>query len=93
MAMVRKQIYIEIEQQRTLRKVARQTGKTEAEIIRNALDEHVRLLKAKEDRMSAWREIEATVDRRTNPSQIGAGRTWKREDLYDRDERSRSNRH
>ena len=53
--MVRKQIYIEAHQQRTLRKVARQTGKTEAEIIRGALDEHVRLLKAKEDRMAAWR--------------------------------------
>jgi hypothetical protein len=91
--MVRKQIYIEAHQQRTLRKVALQTGKTEAEIIRGALDEHVRLLKAKEDRMAAWREIEATVDRRTKPAQIGTGRTWKREDLYDRDERPRSNRH
>jgi hypothetical protein len=30
MAMVRKQIYIETEQQRTLKKVARQTGNTEA---------------------------------------------------------------
>jgi predicted DNA-binding protein len=90
MAMVRKQIYIEAHQQRTLRKVARQTGRTEAEIIRNALDEHVRLLRAKEDRMAAWREIEATVDRRAKPSQVDTGRTWKREDLYDRDDRSRS---
>jgi hypothetical protein len=47
-------------------------------------------LKKKEDRMVAWRKIEATSDRRTKPSQIDAGRTWKREDLYDRDDRSRS---
>ena len=78
---------------RTLKKVARQTGKTEAEIIRNALDEHLRFLKAKEDRMEAWREIEATIDLRTKPSQISTGRTWKRDELYDRDERARSNRH
>ncbi len=91
--MVRKQIYIESHQQRMLRKMARQAGKTEAEIVRNALDEHVRLLREKEDRMRAWREIEATVDRRTKPVQVSTGRTWKREDLYDRDERRRSDRH
>jgi hypothetical protein len=93
MAMVRKQIYIESHQERTLKRVARQTGKTEAEIIRDALDEHVRLLKAQEDRMAAWREIEATVDLRTKPLQTSGGRTWKRDELYDRDERARSNRH
>ena len=60
--MVRKQIYIEAHQQ-TLKRLARQTGKTEAEIIRDALDEHVRLLKAKENRMAAWREIEAIARR------------------------------
>jgi hypothetical protein len=93
MAMIRKQIYIESHQERTLKRVARQTGKTEAEIIRDALDEHVRLLKAQQDRMTAWREIEATVDLRTKPLQVSAGRTWKRDELYDRDERARSNRH
>ena len=36
MAMIRKQVYIKPEQQKTLKKLARQTGKTEAEIIRNA---------------------------------------------------------
>ncbi len=91
--MVRKQIYIGTQQQKALKKMASQTGKTEAEIVRNALDEHVRFLKAKEDRMAAWRAIETTIDRRTKQPQIGTGRTWKREDLYDRDKRSRSNRH
>jgi hypothetical protein len=48
--------------------------------------------KEKEDRMAAWREIEATVARRTKPTQISTGRTWTREALYDRDEHPRSNR-
>ena len=56
-------------------------------------DEIVRLIKAKTGRLAAWREIEATIDLRTKPSQISAGRTWKRDELYDRDERARSNRH
>ena len=88
--MVRKQVYIDPLQQRTLKKLARETGKTEAEIIRNALDEHARLLKEKQDRMLAWRAIEATVEKRTKRQESGAGRTWKREDLYDRNERTRS---
>lgn len=65
-----------------LKKLARETRKTE--IIRNA-----RLFKEKQDRMAAWRAIEATVEKRTKRHGSGAGRTWKREDLYDRDERTR----
>jgi predicted DNA-binding protein len=90
MAMIRKQVYIGPEQQRTLKKLARQTGKTEAEIIRNALDVHTQLLKAREDRMAAWSAIEATIDRRAKQPKVSTPRTWKREDLYDRDERTSS---
>ncbi len=49
--------------------------------------EIARYVKEKEDRMTAWREIEATVDLRSRPLEISPGRTWKREDLYDRDDR------
>lgn len=88
--MVRKQVYIGEHQQRTLKKLARETGKTEAEIIRNALDEHARLIKEKQDRMAAWRAIEATVEKRTKRHASGAGQTGRREEPYDRDERARS---
>jgi len=50
----------------------------------------VRLIKAKAVRMAVWREIEAT---RTKPLQTSAERTWKRDELYGRDERARSNGH
>ena len=53
----------------------------------------VRLIKAKAVRMAVWREIEATVDVRTKPLQTSDGRTWKRDELYGRDERARSNGH
>jgi len=88
MAMVRKQIYIASQHEKTLKRLARMTGKTEAQIIRDALEEHARLLEEKEDRMAAWRAIEATIEERSKLLVRGAGRTWKREDLYDRYERS-----
>ena len=56
-------------------------------------EEIVRLIKAKADRMAAWREIEATVDRRTKAFSVSAGRTWTRDELYDREVHARSNRH
>jgi predicted DNA-binding protein len=86
MAMIRKQVYISPEQQKTLKTLARETGKTEAEIIRNALGEHARLLKDKKDRMSAWRAIEAGIDRRAKRHKVTTVRPWKRDDLYDRNE-------
>lgn len=42
--MIRKHFYFGSRLNKSLQHVARQTGKTEAEIIRNALDEYVRLL-------------------------------------------------
>jgi hypothetical protein len=56
-------------------------------------EEIVRLIKAKAVRMAVWREIEATVDLRTKPLPVRAGRTWTRDELYDREVHARSNRH
>jgi antitoxin ParD1/3/4 len=36
--MIRKQVYIRPKQERLLKRLARKTGKTEAEIIRDAID-------------------------------------------------------
>jgi predicted DNA-binding protein len=76
--MVRIQVYITTEQQKTLKRLARRARKTEAEFIRDAIE--------REDRMAAWREIETGIDRRAKPRAASTRRTWKRADLYDRDE-------
>ena len=89
MAMIRKQIYIAPQQDKMLKRLARQTHKTEAEIIRDAIDEHARSLTDKERRMKAWRAIEATADRMKQLPATST-RSWTREDLYDRYERSHS---
>jgi predicted DNA-binding protein len=90
MAMVRKQIYISPEQDKMLKRLARQTGKTEAEIIRDSLQEHEQLLKEKKDRMEAWRAIEATAEAMKLLPAAAPSRRWKREDLHDRHESSNS---
>jgi predicted DNA-binding protein len=93
MAMIRKQVYIALQQDKMLNRLARQTNKTEAEFIRDAIDEHTRSLTDRERRMKAWRAIEATIEQRMKLPAVEAARSWKREDLYDRDRRAHSDRH
>jgi len=81
--MVRKQIYIALQQQKTLKKLARTTGKTEAEIIRAALDQHIRTLEFDQERKEAWRGIQATIAERMKLRPEATARTWTRESLYD----------
>jgi hypothetical protein len=82
--MVRKQVYITPQQQEKLTRLARQAGKTEAEFIRDAI--------AREGPLAAWREIEATIDRRARLLRANTGRKWRREDLYDRGKTSTMSR-
>lgn len=84
--MVRKQLYIGRQQQKTLTRLARTQGKSEAEIMRDALDEYERL----QDRRAAWQDILFAVENTMKRSQAGVNepRTWKREDLYQRGKRS-----
>ena len=55
-AMIRKQLYIAPQQDKMLKRLARQTRKTEAEIIRDAIEEHARSLKDKQGRVQASRD-------------------------------------
>ena len=79
--MVRKQIYIAPQQDKMLKRLARQTHKTEAEIVRAALEDYVQ---QSAKRREAWRQIEATIAQRMKLPPVEGGRSWKREDLYDR---------
>ncbi len=90
MAMIRKQVYIAPQQDKMLNRLARQTHKSEAEIIRDAIEDYAQ---QSARRKEAWRQIEATIEQRMKLPAVEAGRSWKREDLYDRDRRARSVRH
>jgi len=81
--MVRKQVYIEAHQEALLKRLSKQQGVTEAELIRAGI---VRLLPGSnpsKDR-SFWEQekqfIRALMKRRA----VESRRKWKREDLYER---------
>ncbi len=81
---IRKQIYIEPHQEYLLKAIAQQTGVSEAEIIRQAIDLHLGRVTAPQTDLARWEaEKEFIAEIKTRPAQPG-GRDWKREDLYER---------
>lgn len=84
--MVRKQIYIEAEQDKALKKAARVHGVSQAELIRKGIGERiVSLAETAVGNDHAWRKAMKVMKARARKSGAsGSRRTWKREDLYDR---------
>ena len=84
-AMVRKQLYLEARQERALKRLAKKTGKTEAEILREALDRHTTELQREQERLKVWDEEKEFIRQWIAKGPVPkTGRTWKREDAYDR---------
>lgn len=83
--MVRKQVYMERRQDRELKRLAKETGKTEAEILRDAFDRYAAETASEKERLRVWEEEKAFIrDWIAKGPVPGKPRTWKREDLYDR---------
>jgi aryl carrier-like protein len=83
--MVRKQVYLEPRQDRLLKARARQLGMTEADLIRQGLDQVLAAPQVpREPRMEAWEELMRFFRRRMRMEVPQAGRTWRRSELYDR---------
>jgi hypothetical protein len=89
--MVRKQVYIEPRQDELLKKWAEETGKSEAEIVREALDRWMASEERRRESEAAWKEVLAFAEERAAYGPVPGGRTWTREELYEerlrRDER------
>ncbi len=81
---VRKQIYIEPDQETMLKWLAREMGVTEAEVIRQAIDRQARLFRSVRRDLRAWEEESAFIQRLIEQGPVPGGRTWRREDLYER---------
>ena len=82
--MIRKQIHIEPAQDKALKRLARRTHRPEAEIIRAALDLHMEEAAGAQRRKAAWRKIDSFIGQRIAGGSVSEGRSWRREDLYDR---------
>lgn len=83
--MVRKQVYIERAQERLLKKLARELGVSEAELVRRGIETIARrsALTFAPDRL-AWEEELKFMRDRTEITVPQTGRQWTREELYDR---------
>jgi len=81
---VRKQVYIEPHQEAILKRLAREQGITEAEIIRRAIDQHTRVLRFPRRDLTAWEKERAFIQSLIQQGPVPGKRAWRREDLYDR---------
>ncbi len=82
--MIRKQIYLEPEQDELLKQEARKSGLSEAELIRRAIDEVVKRSIRRERAIQAWeREEEFIRKHRMFDVPQTTDRGWTREELYE----------
>ena len=83
-AKVRKQIYIEPYQETILKRLANETGVSEAEIIRQAIDHQAQLLQYPAQDLTVWKEEKLFIEQLIAQGEVSGGRAWQREDLYER---------
>jgi predicted DNA-binding protein len=81
--MVRKQVYLEPDQNEQLKKWAEETGKSEAEIIREALDRWLEQERKLRDAEEFWEMEKSFIESRIAEGPVDGGRTWTREELYE----------
>jgi hypothetical protein len=84
--MIRKQIYIGKDQDGMLKRAARSSGVSQAELIRRGIGKGIAdIAELPVGNDLAWRKAMGVMNKRARNSGItGKKRTWKREDLYDR---------
>jgi hypothetical protein len=83
-AKVRKQIYIEAHQEAQLKALAEQTGLSEAEIIRQAINRQARILRLPRRELDVWDKEQEFIAQLMAQGPVTGGRTWTREELHDR---------
>lgn len=82
--MIRKQVYIETRQERMLKRLARELGITEADLIRQGLDQVLQAGVTVTPSLEAWERERAFIKRWARKGTVKGKRTWRRQDLYDR---------
>jgi len=82
--MVRKQIVIEPEQQRSLESRAASLGISQSALIREALDAFLKGATGDARKRWAWNELQSGMRDSAKASIGSRGRVWAREDLHER---------
>ncbi len=81
---IRKQIYIEPHQEVILKRLTDEIGISEAEFVRQAIDHHAQLFRHPKHNLRAWEEEKAFITALIEQGPVSGGRSWQREDLYER---------
>jgi hypothetical protein len=81
--MVRKQIYIEPEQEKILKRRARELGVTESDVIRRGIEQVGRAGTGLPVDYTAWKEARRFIKERMAIDAPQTGRGWTREELHD----------
>ncbi|WP_017327872.1 hypothetical protein [Synechococcus sp. PCC 7336] len=90
MSKIRKQVYIEPHQELLLKSLCKQTGNSEAELIRQAIDNHLaqrggdREFISSRDHLTAWESETIFISEHRQRAPSPGKRDWSREDLYER---------
>ncbi|MBA3945786.1 MAG: ribbon-helix-helix domain-containing protein [Herpetosiphonaceae bacterium] len=82
--MIRKQIYLEPAQNAQLKRISQEVGVPEAELIRQAIDMHLRSLHQLKPDPSVWKAERAFIEQLIAMGPVNGGRRWTRDELYDR---------
>jgi hypothetical protein len=91
--MIRKQIYIEPEQDAMLKRRSRELGVTEAELIRRAIDTVGDTCIDDRPDLLAWNSLKDFIEQHRSLETPQIRRTWTRDDLYEDDERFKGMSH
>jgi hypothetical protein len=83
-AKIRKQIYIEPDQNAVIKRLSNESGMAEAEIIRQAINQHVQALRTPKRDLGAWEAERTFIMRLIHQGAVAGNRTWKRDELYER---------
>lgn len=83
-AKIRKQIYIEADQDVLLKQLVHQKGGSEAEIIRQAIAQYALSFQSPTLDLSAWEQERVFIQNLITQGPIVGARTWQREDLHER---------
>lgn len=82
--MLRKQIYIDRKQERLLKRKASELRVSESELIRNGIEKILRTGTAVPKDITAWEKEKKFIHALIKQGAVKGGRTWRREDIYDR---------
>ena len=81
---VRKQVYIRAEQHRLVKRLSQETGRSQAEIFREAIDRYTRGWPLLRRDLAVWQEERAFIEQLLSQGRVDGRRTWQREELHER---------